>query len=130
MNYLVTQFAGQMAPQVDDQPVTPLIPPFPAYPAMPSSPPNPQTIQNLLQETVIQLTVRQLGGQGLDAIADWLAQLYLLINVPFENLVPNAGLLPPETIRFFYLDTNWLAALVEGASPSGSSRAGTHSIRT
>ena len=94
-----------------------------AYPAMPvevtAQSRCGQTIQDLLQETVIQSTVRQLGGQGLGAIAVWMAQLYLLISVPFENLVPNAGLLPPETIGFLYLDTNWLAALVEGALSIG-----------
>ena len=63
--------------------------------------------------------MREHGSQGLYTIVDWLAQLYLLVNVPFENLVPHNGLLPPESVRFFYLDPNWLAALVEGALAIG-----------
>lgn len=50
-----------------------------------------------------------------DAVADWLAQLTLLYGVPFEYLVADARLLPSESLRFFYLDRNWLDRLVDGA---------------
>ncbi len=59
------------------------------------------------------------AGTRLDKIADWLAQRYLLKGVPFEALAPLADLLPPESVRFFYLDTNWLDALLEGALSIG-----------
>ncbi|CDG81661.1 hypothetical protein [Janthinobacterium agaricidamnosum] len=59
-----------------------------------------------------------LGDEALDipeAIVAWLAQLTLLYGVPFEYLVPDADMLPPESIRFFYLDQNWTDCLVDGA---------------
>jgi hypothetical protein len=49
------------------------------------------------------------------AVAETLGELLLLRNVPFVHLVPDARMLPTESIRFFYLDPNWLAALVAGA---------------
>ncbi|WUJ70107.1 hypothetical protein OG809_34065 [Kribbella soli] len=48
-------------------------------------------------------------------IVRFLAQLRLLQGVPFSYLVPDAELIPAETIRFFYLDRNATDALVEGA---------------
>lgn len=50
-----------------------------------------------------------------DAIVNWLAQLTLLHGVPFEYLVPDAAMLPPESIRFFHVDQNWTNRLVDGA---------------
>ena len=55
------------------------------------------------------------------SVIDWLAQASLLYGVPFEYLVPQARLLPRESIRFFYIDTNWLHRLVEGAVSIGMS---------
>ncbi|MEM9561519.1 MAG: hypothetical protein AAGA93_02810 [Actinomycetota bacterium] len=51
---------------------------------------------------------------------DWLGRLRLLNGVPFEYLVPDHGLLRPETIRFFHLDRNWTDALVDGAVAAGT----------
>ena len=48
-----------------------------------------------------------------DALA-WLAQICLLDGIPFDALVPAAAMLPPESIRFFHVDQNWLDALVDG----------------
>jgi hypothetical protein len=49
----------------------------------------------------------------------FLAHLRLLIGVPFEYLVPDARLLPDESIRFFYLDRSWTDRLVDGALAVG-----------
>jgi hypothetical protein len=119
MTYLVTQFSAQIAPKLFEPQPDPPDPPFPAYPDLPSPPANPQTIGDLLQESDVQLAIRDLGGRELDAIVDWLAQLLLLIKVPFETLVPSGNMLPPESVRFFYLDTNWLSTLLEGALSIG-----------
>jgi hypothetical protein len=48
------------------------------------------------------------------------ARLRLLEGVPFSYLVANAALLPPESIRFFYLDRAWTDALVLGALSPGT----------
>jgi len=50
----------------------------------------------------------------------FLARLKLLHGVPFSYLVPDARLLPPESIRFFYLDRAWADALVQGALSVGT----------
>ena len=49
----------------------------------------------------------------------WLGRLRLLYGVPFEYIVPDERLLPKESIRFFYLDRNWLDRLVDGALSIG-----------
>lgn len=54
-----------------------------------------------------------------DYLAQWLAQLTLLYGVPVEYLVPDYRMLPPESIRFFYLDRNWLDRMVDGAMSVG-----------
>jgi hypothetical protein len=50
----------------------------------------------------------------------WLARLRLLEGVPFSYLVPDADLLPVESIRFFYVDRAWTDALVQGALSVGT----------
>jgi hypothetical protein len=48
-----------------------------------------------------------------------LAHLRLLVGVPFDYLIPDARLLPDESIRFFYLDRSWTDRLVDGAIAVG-----------
>lgn len=48
-------------------------------------------------------------------LIDWLARLVLLYPVPFHYLVPNAELLPEESLRFFLVDDHWQEALARGA---------------
>jgi hypothetical protein len=55
-----------------------------------------------------------------EGVEDVLAALRLLEGVPFQYLVPDDDLLPPESIRFFYLDRNWSDALVNGALAAGA----------
>ncbi|WAC71548.1 hypothetical protein OU995_18425 [Roseateles sp. SL47] len=52
---------------------------------------------------------------------NWLAQLVLLYGVPFDYLVPVASMLPPESIRYFYLDQNYTNRLIDGAVSIGVS---------
>lgn len=67
-------------------------------------------------------TLAALIGDDLsvpEAIYRWLARLKLLEGVPYRYLVPDDGMLPPESIRFFHLDMNWVDALVDGALSIG-----------
>lgn len=48
-------------------------------------------------------------------VAERLAELRLLHDVPFQYVVPDAALAPAESIRFFHLDEGWTDALAEGA---------------
>lgn len=50
-----------------------------------------------------------------DDVLDWLADLLLLRGVPLSYLVPHPDLLPPESIRFFHVDPNFTAHLIDGA---------------
>lgn len=52
-------------------------------------------------------------------VLDRLADMTLLHGVPFEYLVPDARLLPEESIRFFRLDPDWIRALHEGVLSVG-----------
>ena len=52
-------------------------------------------------------------------IADWLGRLRRLHGVPFHFLVPDARMLPTESIRVFVLDENWIECLVDGAFSIG-----------
>lgn len=49
------------------------------------------------------------------SVSAWFAQLRVLNGVPFNYLVPDQRMLPPESIRFFHLDANWITCLVDGA---------------
>lgn len=49
----------------------------------------------------------------------FLSHLRLLVGVPFDYLVPDARLLPDESIRFFYLDRSWTDRLADGAIAIG-----------
>jgi hypothetical protein len=52
-------------------------------------------------------------------LVEWLTRLGLLHGVPFNYLVPDEQMLPPESIRFFYIDPNWVSALLDGAMSIG-----------
>lgn len=62
----------------------------------------------------------------------WFANLVMLDGVPFNYLVPDERMLPPESIRFFHVDQVWIDALVDGAfsigraAVSGQSLEATH----
>lgn len=50
-----------------------------------------------------------------EELLDWLADLLVLRGVPLSYLVPHPDLLPPESIRFFHVDPNFTAHLIDGA---------------
>ncbi len=52
-------------------------------------------------------------------LVDWLSRLRLLKGVPFQYLVPDEAMLPPESIRFFTLDQTWIDCLTDGALSVG-----------
>ena len=49
----------------------------------------------------------------------FLAHIRMLVGVPFEYLILDERLLPPESIRFFYVDRSWTDRLVDGALAVG-----------
>jgi hypothetical protein len=73
-----------------------------------------------LKEPIRTPTAEEETGGFPPALVDWLARLRLLERVPFAYLVPDDELLPPESIRFFYLNRNWTDAAVDGAVSVGA----------
>jgi hypothetical protein len=77
-----------------------------------------------IQQHVLHLpfqtaTTTESNGNLPSAIANWFRDLELLKNVPFNYLVPDAQLLPPECIRFFWVDSYWVDCLQDGAFSIG-----------
>jgi hypothetical protein len=77
-----------------------------------------------IQQHVLHLpfqtaTTTESNGNLPSAIANWFKDLELLKNVPFNYLVPDAQLLPPESIRFFWVDSYWVDCLQDGAFSIG-----------
>lgn len=92
-------------------------------------------IQYTEQVALAHDTALYVEGAGPDVpeeILSWLTRLRLLNGVPFAYLVAHEQLLPPESMRFFYLDRNWTDAAVDGALSAGTitsrDRAQLHSI--
>jgi hypothetical protein len=54
-------------------------------------------------------------------LSGWLHALALLTTVPLHHLVPDPEAVPPESIRFFSVDPNWVTALLDGACSVGRS---------
>jgi hypothetical protein len=52
-------------------------------------------------------------------VQNWLGQAMLLYGVPFQYLVPDEAMLPAESIRFFYVNPEWLNCLLQGACSVG-----------
>jgi hypothetical protein len=69
-----------------------------------------------------QAALRADPPRGTDErqVIDWLTQLHLLHGVPFNHLVPDTGMLPSDSIRFFELDFGWVEALLDGAFSLGT----------
>ncbi|WP_125143599.1 hypothetical protein [Clostridium transplantifaecale] len=59
------------------------------------------------------------GIQIPEIIRNTLAKWSLLYGVPYRYLIPGQWFLPQETIRFFYMDHDWLTALLDGAMSLG-----------
>lgn len=56
-----------------------------------------------------------------DQVRKWLGRLSLLYGVPFGYLVSDEKMLEMESLRFFYVDPQWIECLVDGALSVGRS---------
>lgn len=54
-------------------------------------------------------------------IREWLGRLFVLHGVPINYLIPHPKVLEEESLRFFYVDTTWVGALLDGALSIGRS---------
>jgi hypothetical protein len=48
-------------------------------------------------------------------VLSWLLDRMYLHAIPGHYLVPDPSFLPPESIRFFHIDRNWMDAFIDGA---------------
>lgn len=65
-----------------------------------------------------------------DQVVTWFGNLASLHGVPFSYLVPDERMLPPESVRFFHVDQNWIDALIDGAFSIGRQAVSDQSIET
>ena len=78
-----------------------------------------QQVTSILQDPG-QIAQQNLKAPELRAdLCAWLADLFILRGVPFWYLVPDESMLPPESLRFFLVDTQWAACLIDGAMSIG-----------
>jgi hypothetical protein len=82
---------------------------------MPAAMPRHQALRQLAADPTARAALAAQAGPAPDDVSAWLADLQALAGVPFAYLVPDSRMLPPESIRFFAVDPNWTAALVDGA---------------
>jgi hypothetical protein len=72
-------------------------------------------LRSLMVDPDVQAAVSAATAAELNQVVNWLGRLSMLYGVPFNNIVADARLLPEESLRFFYLDANWMTALRDGA---------------
>ena len=79
--------------------------------------------KELHSDILDQMAKAQSGEYPAPVLTDYLkqrlAELTLMYGVPVEYMVPDVRLLPTESIRFFYMDRNWMDRLVDGALSVG-----------
>ncbi len=71
--------------------------------------------RDVLARPDVQRALAEHVGSLIEPIVTWLVDLILLYPVPFSHLVPDGRMLPAESVRFFYVDSAWLEALIAGA---------------
>jgi hypothetical protein len=82
---------------------------------MPAATPRHKALQQLAADPTARAAAAAQAGPAPADVSAWLAGLQALSGLPFAYLVPDARMLPPESVRFFAVDPNWTAALVDGA---------------
>lgn len=121
--YIANAFAQSAAidlQAIPDRPPASVPLPAAAGPPSPGAPPRIITaLTTLAAQAWVQSALLPLLQDQTDSIAEWLGQMCLLNGVPFANLVPDPRLLPPESIRFFYVDQTYLDAMTDGALSVG-----------
>jgi hypothetical protein len=133
MDYFLNDFSTEVAPKVSAVPAPQSPPPQQSAGAV-GAPhaaalrlDQVQAIRGVLGHPAVrQLLVEDSNSNSQDDpnsplayVVNWLARLCLLYYVPFVNLVPDARMLPRESLRLFSVDPNYLDALVSGALSAG-----------
>ena len=56
-------------------------------------------------------------------VQEWVFDRLCLQGIPAQYFIPDSSFLPAETLRFFYIDTNWTESLIDGALSLGNQSA-------
>ena len=83
---------------------------------------NAQSLKQLEQQVINLPLISPPSGQTTtmpEALEAWFHGLELLHGIPFNYLIPDQRLLPPESIRFFCIDSLWVDCLQDGAFSVG-----------
>ena len=80
-----------------------------------------EDLKNLLKGELTDEIVNYIKSENPfpKTVIQWLSELILLRQVPFNNLIVDEKILPNESLRLFYLDKNWTNALLDGALSIG-----------
>jgi hypothetical protein len=73
----------------------------------------------LLASAHARAVLRAATEDQLQPVQEWLDRLAVLDMIPFDHLVPDPRMLPPESARFCYVDEGWVRAAVDGALSVG-----------
>lgn len=78
----------------------------------------------LHQDNEDSLQMQQIINQlalsfGEEDINTYFSELELLKGVPLTYMVPDASMLPVESLRMFYVDPNWVTCLIDGGISIG-----------
>ncbi|MCQ8770991.1 hypothetical protein [Streptomyces telluris] len=102
----------------------PAVTPVPAATALPAT--AGLTVERLRADTELHAKLTAADAPLVDPHDDDLALvrnrllgLRNLTGVPFAHLVPDTRMLPSESLRFFYVDPDWTATLLDGALSVG-----------
>ncbi|GAA5610153.1 hypothetical protein Spla01_01289 [Streptomyces platensis] len=76
-------------------------------------------LRALVGQPGIANLLAQAAGDRLSTVTGWLDRLRRLEMLGFEHLVPDSRMLPEESIRFAYVDPEWVRAAVDGALSVG-----------
>lgn len=80
-----------------------------------------EDLTNLLKGELTDEIVNYIKSENPfpETMIQWLSELILLRQIPFNNLIVDEKILPNESLRLFYLDKNWTNALIDGALSIG-----------
>lgn len=76
-------------------------------------------LRALVSQPGVAALLRQAADDRFQTVTNWLDRLRRLELLGFEQLVPDSRMLPPESIRFAYVDSGWVRAAVDGALSVG-----------
>ncbi|MFI1853268.1 hypothetical protein [Streptomyces sp. NPDC020480] len=76
---------------------------------------------DFLERSEARATLARSLDEHIEPAADVVEALRALEMIPFDHLVPDARMLPAESVRFFFIDQAWVTALVDGAMSTGVS---------